>query len=112
MLLDAETFGFSMPWAWVSLDLEVLLGGSLFFNEPSVAAVVAFLDAGSGREPEAAALLLPVVHCCFLLPKSICVPVKNIKNNPKICNMGTSFFSSPLFLIIFISCETAFSHIF
>lgn len=94
ILLETDIFGFRTPCAWISLDLEVPLEGSLFFDEPSVAAVIAFLDAVSGREPEAVMLLLPVVHWFFLLPDSICVPVKNRKDNPKFYDMGTFFFSA------------------
>lgn len=91
ILLERDFFGFRMPCAWISLDLEVSLQGSLFFDEPSVAATIAFLGAVSGREPEAVPLLLPMVRCFFLLPDSI--SVKDRKNNPKVYNTGTFFFS-------------------
>lgn len=83
ILRETEFFGFRTPRAWISLDLEVPSEGSLFSDGPSVAAAIAFLWAVSGMEPDAVALLLPAVHCCFLLPDSICVPVKNRKNKKK-----------------------------
>lgn len=77
--LEMDIFGFRTPWAWISLDAEVPLEGSLFFGEPSVAAVVAFPSVVPRKEAEAVLLLLLMVHCFFWLPDRICFPVKNKK---------------------------------
>lgn len=75
--LEMGIFGFRTPWAWISLDAEVPLEGSLLFGEPSIAAVAASSSTVPRKEAEAVLLLLLMVYCFFWLPDSICFPVKN-----------------------------------
>lgn len=100
-LLETEIFGFRMPCAWISLDLEVPLEEYLFPSEPSLATATAFLDAVSGREPECVALLPPVVHWFFLLPNNIRVPVKKRENHPNSITWEHFSFSTLVLVILF-----------
>lgn len=91
--LEMGIFGFRTPWAWISLDAEVPLEGSLLFGEPSIAAVAASSSTVPRKEAEAVLLLLLMVYCFFWLPDSICFPVKN-KEKKIIYSMGTLLFSA------------------